>query len=355
MIDARVTGWLLLTSTLLMAAPAFAGQTDADKSDTPRELGAVHWRRGFDAAQAAARTEGKPLLILFDEVPGCSNCTGYGDAVLSHPLIVEAIESNFVPVAVYNNVKGDDERVLRAFNEPAWNNPVVRIVAADRAELAPRVNFDSGLSGLSAALVAALDKAKRPVPAYLTLLSEEAAARGRGAQRAVFTMLCFWEGEARLGGLPGVIETRPGFVKGEEAVEVWFDSTRVSYSDLVRAASKMQCAKHVFTQSDDQQSTAAREVGDAAVRCADALRPDQEPKYFLAATPLKYLPMTATQACRVNSAIRENQDPSKYLSPRQVEVLERIKAAPYRDWKLAIGVDLKKAWEAAKRAESKSQ
>jgi hypothetical protein len=36
----------------------------------PVELGLVHWRRGFDEAAAEARAAGKPLLVLFDEVPG---------------------------------------------------------------------------------------------------------------------------------------------------------------------------------------------------------------------------------------------------------------------------------------------
>lgn len=39
-------------------------------SDNPVELGRVSWRRGFDDAAAEARRLGRPLLVLFDEVPG---------------------------------------------------------------------------------------------------------------------------------------------------------------------------------------------------------------------------------------------------------------------------------------------
>ena len=44
------------------------------------------------------------------------------------PLIAEAIETYFIPVAIYNNKGGHDAAVLQKYNEPAWNNPVFRIV-----------------------------------------------------------------------------------------------------------------------------------------------------------------------------------------------------------------------------------
>ena len=36
----------------------------------PEELGRVSWRRDFDAALAEAREASKPVLLLFQEVPG---------------------------------------------------------------------------------------------------------------------------------------------------------------------------------------------------------------------------------------------------------------------------------------------
>lgn len=50
----------LLAGGLLCAAAAA----------NPVELGLVEWRRGFDAAAAESRDLGRPLLVLFDEVPG---------------------------------------------------------------------------------------------------------------------------------------------------------------------------------------------------------------------------------------------------------------------------------------------
>ncbi|HEY3245572.1 MAG TPA: thioredoxin family protein, partial [Phycisphaerae bacterium] len=115
---------------------ALVGNCDGSepKPAAPPELGDVAWRRGLELAAQAARKDGKPLLVLFDEVPGCETCKGYGRNVLTHPLLVEAIETCFVPVAVYNNIPGADEQTLKAFKEPAWNNPVVRIIDAESSE-----------------------------------------------------------------------------------------------------------------------------------------------------------------------------------------------------------------------------
>lgn len=56
-----LAAWLaVLGATALAAAQA----------KNPIELGRVAWLRNFDAAHAAARKSGKPILLLFQEVPG---------------------------------------------------------------------------------------------------------------------------------------------------------------------------------------------------------------------------------------------------------------------------------------------
>src|SRR6187401_3636489 len=99
--------------------------------NNPIELGDVQWLRSFDEAQAKSKKEGKPILILFQEIPGCETCKNYGSNVLTQPLIVEAIETEFIPLAIHNNKGGHDAEILRRFNEAAWNNPVVHIVDSE--------------------------------------------------------------------------------------------------------------------------------------------------------------------------------------------------------------------------------
>lgn len=43
-----------------------------------RELGDVRWLRDYDSALQQASQSGRPILLQFQEVPGCSTCVNYG-------------------------------------------------------------------------------------------------------------------------------------------------------------------------------------------------------------------------------------------------------------------------------------
>ncbi|MGK0366504.1 MAG: hypothetical protein ACI85O_003577 [Saprospiraceae bacterium] len=149
----------------------------ASEPDQPEELGAVHWLRDIDVALAQFKEKNKPILILFQEVSGCSTCRNYGNSTLSHPLLVEAMESLFIPLAIHNNKGGEDAKVLKYFGEPAWNNPVVRIVNNGKKDLIPRVNGNYSKWGLANAMIRALDNAGTVAPGYLELLAQELISR----------------------------------------------------------------------------------------------------------------------------------------------------------------------------------
>ncbi len=323
----------------------------AIRTDKPRhpELGEVRWMRDFDAALAQSAATGMPVLVLFDEVPGCETCVNYGQQVLSHPLIVEAIETLFVPVAVFNNVQGKDREVLKSFEEPEWNNPVVRIVDSKRRMLAPRVAEEWTAVPLVGAMTKALRDSGKAVPAYLALLEAEALAADR-IERATFAMHCFWEGEAKLGALGGVLETRTGFLQGDEVVEVRFDPRKLSFGDLVSKARELECAGRVFARSDSQLSQARKVIGDAAARSDEPMKPSlKDDKYQLRERPIAGVPMTELQAARVNAVVGAGKDPAEFLSPRQVELLRRLEALPdSKSPKEMIGrADLAQAWREA--------
>jgi len=104
-------------------------------------------------------------------------------------MIVEAAETLFVPAAVYNNTKGDaDAEVVAAFEEPSWNNPVVRFVRADRADLVPRIERRWTADALLDGMVAALRAHEAEVPAWLELIAQERRAHQRGVETAIFGM-----------------------------------------------------------------------------------------------------------------------------------------------------------------------
>ena len=293
-------------------------------SRQPEELGMVRWLRDLDLGRAESEKSGKPILLLFQEVPGCSNCTRFGNTTLSHPLIVEAIETLFVPVCIFNNKGGKDAAALKLFGEPAWNNPVVRIVRSDNQDVVLRMpNFNSSLE-LVNGMRRALDLSGKAVPKYLELLEEELAAREAGLQTATFSMYCFWTGEGVFGAIPGVIETEPGFQDGKEVVKVLFDPSVVSRADLEK-------------QTRPQSITACSKN--------EGFRTDREPKYYLAQTDYRFIPMTSLQAARANSLVGRRQLPDDLLSPRQLGVLKKVAENPKKDWKNMIGQkDLHEMW-----------
>jgi hypothetical protein len=288
--------------------------------DNPVELGRIRWRRGYTAAATEARATGRPLLVLFDEVPGCATVRAFGEGALSHPLLADAAEALFVPVFVSNNQPGPDQEVLAQFGEPAWNNPAVRFLDAAGQAVAPRLYGDWTAAALAEGMVAALGTR---APPWLQLVAEEERARVAGADTLRFGMHCFWQGEAAFGAVDGVVATRTGFAGGGEAVELTVHPERLDRAGL---------------------EAAARAVGARAVT-GELRGSPRDDLHALRGTVWARVAMTSAQAARVNAAVAAGRDPSAWLSPRQRAAAAAIAADPGRGWPDA-GRDVA-AWLAA--------
>lgn len=299
------------------------------KNSNPVELGLVDWHRNYNQAIETASKEKKPVLILFQEVPGCSTASGYGKNVLTHPLIIDSIESEFVPLAIYNNVGGHDKEILDSFKEPSWNNPVVRIVDSERKALAPRLSGNYTKLGLVKNIHLALED---KTPEYLKILERELIAQNSQREIAVFAMHCFWTGEGRLGAIDGVLSTEPGFMGGREVVKVEFNPKVISFEKLLITAKKNRVASHIYTNNKVHKKLAEKIIGENSVSDIATFRADNEPKYYISKTPYRFIPMTPLQASRVNSAIGFRQSPDKFLSQRQLQLLNYVKANPNKNW-----------------------
>ncbi len=290
-----IIGLALVAGAIALAAP--------DAPGNARELGKVRWQRDFASALGESAATGKPVFALFQEVPGCATCVGFGEGALSHPLLVEAAETAFVPIAVLNNRPGADAAVLERFGEPSWNNPVVRFFDGEGRDLIPRRDGIYTTHGLAARMVAALEAAGRPVPEYLGWVDGDARAP---LARATFATHCFWVGEACLGSEPGVKATRASWQDGREVVEVWFDERQIDHATLVARARQRGC-------SDEPLAFDPREPP----RPAKA----SDQKRHLIGTRYASLPLTRFQQTRVNAALAAGRDPTPWLSPRQREAV----------------------------------
>lgn len=316
------------------------------QSTQPVELGKVKWLRSFDQALLQSKEQNKPVFILFQEIPGCATCRNYGQDVLTHPLIVEAIETLFVPLAIHNNKGGADAQVLKFYGEPAWNNPVVRIVSNDKTDIIQRVSGDYSQLGVVQAMLNALKLTKRAAPYYLDLLCEELTAEAQGTETATLSMFCFWTGEGQLGQLDGVVATEPGFMNGREVVQVAFNPNLISFDEVLKAGSRVQCADQVFTNNEQQKAIAAKVLGKNAVASEGNFRLDNERKYYLSKTIFRFVPMTPLQAMRANSLVGNGKSPEVVLSSRQIELAKFIQANPNKKWENVIGQNITEAWAA---------
>lgn len=287
--------FVLLTWSLTLSAQR--------RITTAEELGMVHWYRDYDQALAQADTEDKPVFILFQEVPGCSTCRNYGHNVLSHPLVVEAIETYCIPLAIYNNKGGADRAILDKYKEPTWNNPVARIVDAQGKALHHRIAGDYSARAVLNAIIQVLEDSNTPIPAYLAIAAQELSP---SMTEDYYQMYCFWSGEQTLGQIDGVIDVESGFMGGTEVVKVTYDDTKTSQSKITTIAEKHKI-KPIARPS--KYRLASKDV-----------------HYYLRNSDYRYLPLSTIQQTKVNSALGARQDPSIYLSPAQIGWLRDIRA-----------------------------
>ena len=83
---------------------------------------------------------------------------------------MKVIETDFLPVVVYNN-QPQDRAVLKRFKEPAWNYQVVRFVDEKGKDIIPRKDKVWTLPALAKRMAEALEKHNRKVPETLRKLA----------------------------------------------------------------------------------------------------------------------------------------------------------------------------------------
>jgi hypothetical protein len=288
-----------------------------------RELGDIAWLRDHDRGLALAAEQDKPVLLLFQEVPGCSTCLRFGRDVLTHPLMVEMIEDWFVPVAIFNNHAGADAEILRHYDEPAWNNPVVRFLRPDGVEVPPKLSDCLDALVLHERIIGVLGKLGHDVPGYFRLLGRDLLVEYGLSERVTYMTPCFWSGETSLATHPAVITTDAGWVESEEAVQVNFDP---------RLASRRELDAYAL-----QEGFSPTENGRFVL--------DGEPQFYLRKSPARHLPLTPAQRTRINLAVPYRTSLNDLLSPRQRAWLGDPRLR-YSSGDEAYRQDIRKSWPA---------
>jgi hypothetical protein len=281
----------------------------------PKELGTINWLRDYDTASIASKKHKKDILILFQEVPGCSTCQKYGDEVMSNSFINEVIETYYIPLAIYNNKGGKDKIVLDRYKEPSWNNPVLRIVNNEGNPTQNRLAGKYSKSEVLDYLKNDLNK-KTKLPEYINIVGDEWYAENQ-KEEITMSMYCFWTGEKTYGELNGVVNTTAGFMDGKEVVKVEFNPSLTSAKHIINHGKKNKCADGVYVSDKSlQKELNKNKIGYNTYK---KFRPDKDQNYYLKKSKYSNIPMSKMQAMKVNSALGKGQNPEYLLSPRQLE------------------------------------
>ena len=293
----------------------------------PIEVGTVEWSRDLDGALERSARSGKPVFAFFQEVPGCGGCRKFGSEVMSHPMIVEAVQREFLPVLIYNNRRGSDAAILRRYGEPSWNYQVIRFLDGDGKDLIPRKDRVWTRDALASRMIEALEAGGRAVPRYLEVVAYEGDTERH--QTAAFAQQCFWTGEVELGRVPGVITTQAGWLEGREVTLVLYHPDLVSLETLVEKAAAAGVADKIYLRTEEERQRARRD-GRPAVGPLDrsyqrAGAADQ--KRQIRSSKFDGIDLSPMQQTKVNAfATTDMQQALAWLAPKQREEFERLTA-----------------------------
>ncbi len=334
-----LTKMALLSTTYISAGILALIMVSSAQSLEPNkqaiEVGLVNWQRDFDKSLIRSKQENKPVLALFQEVPGCHGCKKFGEEVLSNKKLVKRIEDNFIPVLIYNNRGGKDSELLKRYQEPSWNYQVIRFLDHNGKDIIPRrdkiwtlgetnTRIDNALEVFNSKKLSQnnsrqvfqqpriqlaqynLEQTNQQPTIQLAQLSSQISSEGitpksKELKQIAFSQHCFWTGEMKLGGLDGVKKTEAGFYDGREVTRVWFDSNKISEETLNKKARSFGVADRAY-EVDSRFTSSYRKA------------PESDQKRQLRGTGVNAKDLNDFQATKVNAFIRQDRARAlKYL------------------------------------------
>lgn len=260
------------------------------------------WSQSLESAEKLSQESGKPILILSLNEGKSTTKTRFNKILTDSPLLAEVIEEEFHPVSRLT----DESSTLRT-----------------RGSTPTAVGEEFSKVDLAQFLRKSLVAHGKSVPGYLSTVGWEDSSANIGT--VAFSMFCFWTGEQKLGGIPGVLTTEAGWLGGAEVTRVTFDRTVLPFPTLLAEAQRFDCARSVFTANEEDAAVARNSRLSTGSFPADyriASRPDQ--KRQLPGTAFAALRLNPVQATKVNAFARSQPGKAlEWLSPSQLESLKR--------------------------------
>jgi hypothetical protein len=284
-------------------------------------------------AKREAKRQRKPI---FCTRTGADFNKVFHSSALTHPLIVEAVESLFVTV--------NSEIDLEVPGSPVC--ATVQILDEKGTPLLPHIGGDlllrRNMVVVVELLVKSLTKCSIEVPKYLQLLLEEESGRSEvlpsGKRRkldriAIFGVSDYHVIEAKFANAAGVLNIQAGLYKGRQVLQVTYASRVTSFDSLLRYALSSNFATSIYYQSQDE-FVVARSVCDQLRRSYHIIGKIEDSSLInnvvdgrsgIRKTALRYVPMTSLQKVHANKLVHEGlfNEASHLLSPRQAEKMMR--------------------------------
>ena len=321
-----------------MALVCLAAQRAGPPPAVP-ELGCVRWSQSLDEARAESKQAVRPIALLFQRSPAAHSARVFGETALSHPLIVELLETEFIPVRA---IKNDpiDSSVLVQYGEPATGGPVLRFLDSHGNDIVPRRDDVADTHGLAERLAEVFAALGRSVPGYVQVVAEETAPGAR--EHAWIDVPDLSQSAPQLAAIPGVVGTGTGKLAGREVLQVTYRPARLSFRELLEQVAQEVRVDLVYAGDQAQLETARRLMRGRVRRLQSAPEPVAEPssdKGYLRRSHLRYLPLTPLQALRINADLANSRGASRWLSPRQLRLAVLLAQARSSHPEVLTGLD----------------
>jgi len=171
------TSFILLPHDMKLIALLLLGAlTACNANSTYLGKEQVSWQTDHDSALKASAKTGKPVFILFEGE--ASSSRALKNDVLKHPLFIESIDTDFIPLLVKNSKSGNSKDLIAKYNISREKLPAIRFLDSSGKDIIPPKDDKITAAQLLPRMKSALGKISKP-SAILPLIEPELTTPSR--------------------------------------------------------------------------------------------------------------------------------------------------------------------------------